>query len=425
MLVITFSYAPMLNARAFRWTALAAHFAANGWAVDVLTSRQPGTASSEAQGALRVHRAGWSWAEALRGVLRRQRGQTPGADPGRRGLPARLLQLVRHWTWRHVYWPDSSCLWYWPARRKALELVSRQRPDVVISVCPTFTAVLVGRAAQRAAPHVRWLIDVGDPFSLQVDAAPNNSALYGPLNRRVEHAALLRADAVAVTTPHTAGRYADAFPAAAPKIHVIPPLLSAPAAPPDAPLFAADGVVRLVYVGTLYRGLREPRFLAELLQALCARQPGERYELHLYGDVHEFADVLADWRRRLGAALQVHGMVPRETIARAIESASVLVNIGNSSADQLPSKVVEYAASGKPILNIVRQPEDSSARFLESYPDKLLLHDRGAAPSAAQLAALESFIARLPRRLSAERIESWLAPYRLPRIAAQYEKLMR
>ena len=48
--------------------------------------------------------------------------------------------------------------------------------------------------------------------------------------------------------------------------------------------------------------------------------------------------------------------------------ADVLVNIGNRTSYQLPSKVVEYAAFGKPILNFLASPDDSSAVFLSKYP---------------------------------------------------------
>lgn len=423
VLIISFSYAPMLNARAFRWTALAGHLAESGWEVDVVTSWQPGAASEDRAG-LRVHRAGWRWAEQLRKRLRQERRQLPAARTGRTSLFARLLQGTRHHVWRHLYWPDASCLWYWPARRVALELVRKRSHDVIISVSPGFTAVMVGQAVLRACPQARWVVDIGDPFSLQVDAAPNNRALYGALNRRAERRALRRAELITVTTPQTSARYAQAFPETASKLQVIPPLLSIPPAEPGAPLFAQDGTIRLVYVGTLYRGLREPQFLLELYKGLSGRRPGVRYELHLYGDTHEFASLLDEWRQRLPGTLHVHGMVARETIARAVEAADLLVNIGNSSSDQLPSKVVEYAASGKPILNLARSPDDSSAFFLESYPDKLTLFDSGKEPSARELELLESFTAHLPRKLAAERVASWLAPYRLPRVAARYEELL-
>jgi len=90
MLVISFSYAPMLNARAFRWTALAAHFAAHGWQVDVLTSRQPGLPAEESAGQLRVHRVGSAWAESLRGLLRRRRGQVVHGAGAAAGVPAEV-----------------------------------------------------------------------------------------------------------------------------------------------------------------------------------------------------------------------------------------------------------------------------------------------------------------------------------------------
>jgi glycosyltransferase involved in cell wall biosynthesis len=291
--------------------------------------------------------------------------------------------------------------------------------DVVVSVTPTFTGVLVGEALHRAYPGARWVLDVGDPFSLQVHAPFNNARLYGALNRRVERRVFAAADAVSVTTPKTAARYAEAFPESAGKVRVIPPLFSVPEE--KAALLAGDAK-RFVYVGTLYRDLREPGFLLQAFDALRKRLPQARLELHFYGDVHQFADVLEAWRARLGPALQVHGSVPRAVVAAAIEGAAVLVNIGNRSEDQLPSKVVEYVASGKPILNIGSGAGDLSAQFLGAYPDRLLLEDAGA-PSAGQLAALERFCAGLPRQVPEREVKALLEPYTLPRIAAAYEAI--
>jgi glycosyltransferase involved in cell wall biosynthesis len=424
LLLVSFSFAPMLHARAFRWTALAKHFAAHGWEVDVLTSWQPGAVET-AEGGLRVHRTGWRWAERLRNVLQRERGQTAAAAASAPaaarapGIGSRLLHALRDGVWKPFYWPDSSCFWYWPARKAAMRLMRERAHDVVVSVTPTFTGVLVGEALHRAYPRARWVLDVGDPFSLQVHAAFNNLRLYGSLNRRVERRAFAAADAVSVTTPQTAARYADAFPESAGKVRVIPPLLSAPEGP-SAPL--PGDAVRFVYVGTLYKELREPGFLLEAFDALRKRLPLARLELHFYGDAHQFAGLLETWRGRLGAALQVHGSVPRAMVAAAIEGAAVLVNIGNRSEDQLPSKVVEYVASGKPVLNIGSAAGDLSAEFLRAYPDKLLLRDSGA-PSPEQVAALERFCAALPRRVPEREVKALLEPYTLPRIAAAYEAI--
>jgi glycosyltransferase involved in cell wall biosynthesis len=414
MLVVTFSYAPALNARAFRWTALAEHFAAGGWQVDVVSAWHAEAPAAETRRGVAVRRVGWAWAERARGLARRQQAQAP-ASSGAPSFPRRL--------WRQLYWPDFACLWYGPARRASTALLRAGGHDVVVSVSPAFTAVLAAQAARRGAPHCRWLIDIGDPFSLQEHAPPNNPALYGALNRRVERRALEEASAIAVTTARTAERYAAAFPEAAEKLQVIPPLLSIPDA--AASPFRVDGAIRILYVGRLYRGLREPRFLLELFAALCAQRPQTRYELHLFGEAHEFEGPLLDWKRRLGERLSVHGVQSREATAAAVAGADVLVNLGNESADQLPSKVVEYAAAGKPILNLARQDDDVSSAFLRTYPDTLTLLDRGAAPDARQVEALGAFVREMPRALSAEQRERWISPYRLPAIAAQYEALLR
>jgi glycosyltransferase involved in cell wall biosynthesis len=325
--------------------------------------------------------------------------------------------------WRTFYWPDGDCLWFGPARRAALDLLRERRHETIVGVSPTFTAILAARAAHRASPDARLVLDLGDPFSPEADIAPNNLAFYEGLNLRTERDCFRRASAVSVTTPQTAARYASAFPESASKIRVIPPLFSFPEARAGGRLFPQDGKARLVYVGTLYPRLREPRFLLQLFEALRARRPS--CELHFFGDVHAFAALLEDTSRKLDGAVRVHGVVPRETVARAVDDADILVNIGNTTRDQLPSKVVEYAASGKPILNIARHAEDSSVSFLASYPDKLSLHDRGQAPAPAEVDALAEFAARLPRRLPGAAIDSWLAPYRLPRIAARYEEILR
>lgn len=424
LLIISFAYAPMLSARAFRWTALAEYFAARGWEVDVVSSWAPGAEASEQRNGVRVHRPSWRWSERLRGELGNAGRSQSGQRTERPVMASRLLQFLRARVWRKLYWPDTSCFWFFPARRCAVALVRERRHDAMVSVSPTFTGMLVGRAARAARPQVRWLLDYGDPFSLQEDAPPNNTALYGALNHRVEKDVLGRSDAISVTTQATAERYAAAFPGIRARLHVIPPLLSAPGEV-GPPMFAQDGTERFVYVGTLYRGLREPAFLLDLFEALCARSPAPRRELHLFGDTLAFADLLAERRARLGQSLRIHGMVPRAVAARAMRDADVLVNIGNGTRDQLPSKLVEYAAEGKPILNIARAPADSSAAFLRDYPAALTICEEGGVPAPGQMEALAGFLASAPRALPPEAVQAWTAPYRIERIGERYAELLR
>jgi glycosyltransferase involved in cell wall biosynthesis len=424
IVIVSFSYWPVANARAFRWTALAEDWTRRGLDVHVVCGLHPARPDEEAVNGVQVHRVGVPAIERVRARLaaRRARSFVPGGTaPPARGAGARewvfrALSFANRHVWRNVYWPDTTCLWYAPARRKAAALVGARRADALISVSPTYTAVAVGyRVRRRSRARLRWLVDLGDPFSFLEEAPPNNLRLYRRLNRRFERACFAAADAVSVTNPATRSRYASLFPESARKLVVIPPLVSLPELPP--PAADAGARTRLVFLGTLYRTIRRPDFLLALFAALAARQPGP--ELHFFGDVRECESSFAPYAALAGGALHLHGVVSRERALQAMADASVLVNLGNQTAYQLPSKVVEYALTGKPILNIAVRADDSSASFLASYPRQLTLFARPAGPTEEDVARARSFLAAAAP-VDPVALAAWLAPYRLPAVAAQY-----
>src|SRR6202023_2575189 len=119
--------------------------------------------------------------------------------------------------------------------------------------------------------------------------------------------------------------YANAFAGAATKVHVIPPL-AAPAEPRSRANtleaasigFSVPGRIRLAYIGTLYRHIRDPRFLLELFSALLKTRLRDRLELHFFGDVHDCGELLSRYRAVLGDRLILHGLVDRQTADAAM-----------------------------------------------------------------------------------------------------------
>src|SRR5262249_55986464 len=296
-----------------------------------------------------------------------------------------------------IDWPDTSCPWYWAARSKARELVAEVAPGALVSVSPTFTAVAVGRALKRSSGRgFRWLIDLGDPFSFAEEAPPNNFRLYRRLNLAFERACFADADCVSVTTPETRERYAALFPESAPKTAVSPPLLALPDTAGSAATERSAGR-RLVFLGRLYATIRRPDFLLRLFAGLVEAQPGEGYELHFFGETRDCEASFVRYAHLIGRSVHLHGSVSRERAAAAMRSADVLVNLGNDTRYQLPSKIVEYSTTGKPILNLARYPDDSSARFLADYPAHLTLLAREEGPAAEDLARLRAFLSRPPQ----------------------------
>ncbi|KAF0147160.1 MAG: hypothetical protein FD187_3023, partial [bacterium] len=313
------------------------------------------------------------------------------------GWRTRLRGGVRA-LWRALYWPDFACGWVIPATRAARALAAEKRFDWIVSVSHPFTGHLVGLLSDAHARGTRWFVDIGDPFHLMHEPSPNNHRLYGWLNRAVEARVVAGADALSVTTASTQQLYAAHFGLPAERIDVIPPLLSLPPAPPPTPR-TGDEPLRLVFVGTLYRRLRSPRFLlaclAALQEALSESHPHRRVELHFYGTLNDCADEFAACPPAVRDALVTHGMVGRAEVLQAMVDADVLVNIGNDSEAQLASKVIEYMAVGKPILNLVSFARDTSVAALAAYPAALTLA-RDAGLSPATVAALREFVLAPP-----------------------------
>ncbi len=420
VIVVSYLYWPALTARAFRWTALAESWAREGCEVHVVCARTPDRPAFESVNGVQVHRVGSASIERLRASTAPESG--PRAAARGNGIRRTAVAAVRS-IWHAIYWPDTSCLWFFAARKKAGELVAAIDPDAIVSVSPTFTAVAVGRSVARRRPsRLRWLIDLGDPFSFAEEAPQNNFRLYRGLNIRFERGCFAEADAVSVTTPETRDRYAALFPESARKIAVIPPLLALPETIGE-PAERPDRR-RLVFLGRLYPSIRRPDFLLALFAALKDCEAAERCELHFYGNTWECEASFAPYRHRLGRDIHVHGPVPREQAISAMRSADVLVNIGNDTHYQLPSKIVEYAITGKPILNLAAHADDSSARFLADYPSQLTLVARAEGPTPGDVENLKAFLGRPSPEIAPEALRAWLAPYTLAEISARYRALL-
>lgn len=437
LLILSFSYAPRANPRATRWTTLAGEFARAGHSVLVITSWQQGLPAQESVNGVQIYRVGMQSLELLRRTLSVNRpagtdkAAAESSDPtettAQGSVTFRLLKILNQKIWRKLWWPDSSCIWLRPALNTARRLLAQQPADAVISVSPTFSAVVAGYLLARDRQFCRrWIIDLGDPFSFMEQASPNNAFLYGDLNRWFEKRAFLRADAISVTTGGTREMYGRLYPECIEKITVIPPLLSPPPETAIAvPFFRNTTVTRLVFIGTLYRHLRRPDYLLQLFSAMLQVRPEFNAELHFIGDTHECRESLASYQQHLGNRLVIHDPVNRSMAVQAMTEADILVNLGNETAFQLPSKLVEYAATCKRIVNISSLKSDSSTDFLRSYPGALCLQDQGAVPSVGQVLEFAAFCEDVTRcRIDDSTLEDFLRPFSLQLVAEHYSNLL-
>ncbi len=435
ILILSYSYTPKISPRAFRWTSIAEYWVKQGNDVDVICSWSPSLHRNEVLNGVHVYRVGGSISEVLRSWLKKTEthlNQEPENRTRLTGLTIkRVLLCFAKWihdhSWKIIYWPDYACLWYFPAVRRARALHRQQHYDAMVTASLPFTAHLVGLRLKREHPELPWLADSGDPFSF-LDATPvNNRKLFQHLDFVVERVVFSQANALTVTTEATRNQYVSLFPKSAPKLFVIPPLLliEGKNTSSKVSLFPTDGKIRLVYVGTLYKEIRNPSPLLKLFSELRYTHLGNRLEFHFFGNVHDCVACFELYREELGESLFVHGVVPHEVAMQAMKEADILVNIGNKTPYQLPSKVVEYIAAEKPVLNVAQRKDDSSATFFSQYyPWCLCITANNDGSWWHEDIETVAYFLESPPKTEPSQTEKYKSCFRVASIAAQYLDLL-
>jgi glycosyltransferase involved in cell wall biosynthesis len=422
ILIITYSFTPDLTPRAFRWAALADQLASRGHTLHVLCAANPGAVPNAIPRGVQVHRVRDWLINASARVTPSATSQVPSSMNGWKTAWRSRFRKLAKLIWRATHWPDYACGWIFPAAAKARDLCRSHRFDWVISVSHPFSGHMVAWLIRKYAHGAQWFVDIGDPFYLMAEPSPNNRRLYARLNLCMESRILDCADAISVTTESTQRLYEAQFPRVCGKMHMMPPLLSLPDAVSPAQRYLSNNPIRLVFVGTLYRRLRNPRFLLECFSVLAAALPQGTIELHFYGAINDCADEFDACPATVRETVVKHGLVGRAEVMQAMIDADVLVNIGNDSESQLASKVIEYMAVGKPILNLISLVDDTSVAALADYPAALTL-SRDSGISSSTVERMRDFVVAppiVPSTVSAAVRERYSAA----RISAEYEKIL-
>lgn len=433
-LLITHDYPPINSARSVRWSAIAKRLATDGDRVDVVSAWQSDWPHEEILDGVRISRTNQIWLEKLRAWFKKSRGRrgelvhtssnSSKRAGWRRGISF-IAYRIYHDLYKNLYWPDGAMPWYLPALKQARKLMSITEYDTLISASPYFTAHLICLRLLKALPEQQWLVDIGDPFSFEEIEPHNNPLLYKKLNVRAEGRVLERADRISVTTPQTLEKYVSLFPSCASKIKVIPPLFVQSGGEIEYPkVFPSEEKIRLVYIGRLYFEGRNPDNLLKLYESLLETSLRDALELHFFGDTRAVEASFEPYRNLIGDKIYLHGQVPHEIAMRAMHDASVLINLGNKSPYQLPSKVVEYVSAGKPIINFAQIRTDTSERFFESYPSVINVHVWNSEETDFQVDALFNILSNLPPKLPRSQIARLLLPYTIDEIVTQYKSLL-
>ncbi len=296
--------------------------------------------------------------------------QGTGAKPRARvdyGAEVKRKPLLLACLLEALEYPDRHIGWYRPAMGAVRKLLRQVPVSAVFSTSPPRTSALIAYAIARQY-GLPWIMDLRDPWVTYVEGW--RSTIQCPIVRRMHQrafsACLHRANAVTVNSPVLAEFIAREHVAVSRKLHVLPngideTLLSGRKGPshPERLLIG--------HFGTIYGRRTTYQFLKGV--ASWVKEDGvdiNRLSLVFYGDSAEDVGSIAE-QFGLTQIVQVHPAVPRSAVTPIMESCAVLLLLAQQQPLQIPGKVYEYLATGKPVIAMTEH-DSATARLLQDMP---------------------------------------------------------
>lgn len=180
-----------------------------------------------------------------------------------------------------------------------------------------------------------WVADCGDPYMGNPFKKPPSYFKY------IEEWFCNNVDFITVPIKDAVDAYHSKFKH---KLRVIPQGFDLDSIDNSVDFSPKNSIPTFIYAGTFYRKYRDPSALLDYLVKL-----DKNFRFIVYTKNTKF---IAKYMTKLGTKLIVKPYITRNELLKKMKNADFLINLENPSAAQSPSKLIDYAMAGRPILSI-------------------------------------------------------------------------
>lgn len=260
---------------------------------------------------------------------------------------------------------------------KGMELLENETYTAMLSVShPVITHEIVMELKKRIKKAVPWYVYDYDPFCY-------NESQYGKGCAKKlmpqQHEIYRTCDGIFLGPELYAFYLHTPFACYQDKMHVFPfaNMHEIPRREENAERGLIDfqeQILQCVYAGAIAEDIRNPLYAIKVMERVAE----ECFRFYLItGSKTEFLE------SALGSEYRKFVLLPpqsREVSYDCLQRADFLVNIGNTVPFQVPGKIFEYMAIGKPIIHFCKMDSDPCLRYLQNYPYKLVIEEKEQTP---------------------------------------------
>ncbi len=336
--IVTAYYEPIPAPRAFRATELAKEFVRRGHEVTVYNTTS---------------------------VIQHGKNISCGTE----GVRLVNLDIVRMHMTASVGKSKPKEAWYKPVVKKLLfyfttnsglkillglkrRLVFAEQYDLLISIGLPF-AVHWGVSAKIKGRNIArcYVADYGDPFSRF-----NQSIRVAKYFQWIEKKVVRKFDYITIPTSRAISSYLWLKDRA--DIRVIPQGFNY--AEVRLAEYRRNPVPTFGYAGLFYSDIRNP---ANFFEFLCSLDFDFRFVIYTNLEAVDSYSCIEPYIERLGSKLELRHHIPRLDLIYCLSSMDFIVNVENATENQIPSKLVDYTLSKRPVFSL-SQCHFDSRKFL-------------------------------------------------------------
>ncbi|MFH1681178.1 MAG: glycosyltransferase [Candidatus Eisenbacteria bacterium] len=366
-LLIAYHFPPLTTSGMYRSLQFARHLPEHDWESVVLTVRPetihaPGFLDSEPLSSLgpgtRVVRT--RAFEPLQSLLHardrfsKRLRPTRAAEGTNHEAPNGARTGWRDWVSDLFSVPDRQAGWVPGAFSAALRLIEEEEISVLYSSSPPASGHIAAFLAARFS-GCPWVADFRDPWVANRFAPARSVVCLSPLDCLLEEMVLAGADRVITNTEELRDVFLGRYPDLARKFVTISNGYDPDEEIPRPAPGSTRGPFTITHAGSLY-GPREPSALLKAVSGLLERGAvaPDRLRILFVGSVsggERWRDLLDS--PLLSRVVRVLPKVPRAEALRLLAESDLLLLIQTGTDVQIPRKVYEYMAVGRPILALV------------------------------------------------------------------------
>jgi glycosyltransferase involved in cell wall biosynthesis len=354
ILIISHSFYPSSEPRANRWTEIAKNFQKNGHQIKVITSSSSRkllkTFKIEGLEVLEVYDPLFKYTKNVLKIPK----NTPTINN------RNPIKFIFKFIYKYK-WPDYAFLWIPFGLYFGMKLIKKYNFDLIISVSNPFSSHVIALLLKKK--NSLWIADYGDPFSFEKIYPSNNQKIYNKLNSSVEKLVIKKSNFITLTNENVKHEFLNFFNSN--KYFIIPPFFNIINITNNYiknNIYLDNNKINIVYSGTLYSKIRNPLNFVEFIKRVNLNLD-KKIVIHFFGNIGD-CNFLLNYNSDL---IKIHGGVSLPELILIIKKSTFLLNIGNKSTYQLPSKIFEYMISQKPIINLIYDTTDLTIPILEKY----------------------------------------------------------